>query len=304
MEQSAGHIVQLWVRLRAPIWHISAGWATLSGAIASGIFWESDIPPLTRLGIVVLTWLLADPVLGTLWELGTAPRGVWTQLWHAASDVDHSAPLILLPYTHAGSPAWRLANWLGRRSAWWRTTFWPQNGEDFVTICSLLPAALIIGALLSSIALTLVCTAVVLAWLAALWHKEIIPSMSTHPWRLTVTTAWGQFGIPWMIGCAAMGKPSWLGITLGICLTFSYVGLLRQPIWQPAVLAGQLAVLIIMLGVRQVLAIAVITILLVAQGGLLFVKRSNGDPNIQFLSGLHLFGLGIMLIASFTIGLR
>jgi hypothetical protein len=105
-----------------------------------------------------------------------------------------------------------------------------------------------------------------------------------------------------MIGCAATNKSSWLSITLGICLTFSYMGLLRQPMWQPAVLAGQLAVLAILLGVRQVLALAGITMLLIAQGGLLFTRRPNEAPNKQFLTGLHLFVLGIMLVASFTVG--
>lgn len=303
MEQSAGHIVQLWVRLRAPIWHLGAGWAALSGGIASGILWENGAPLLTRIGIILLIWLLADPVLGTLWELGATPRGVWTQLWRATNGVSHSTSLILLPYTQTGSPAWQLANWLGRRSAWWRTTFWPQNGEAFITICSLLPVALIIGALLNPAALTLVCAAVVLAWLAGWWHKGTPIPASRYSWRLTVANAWGQFGIPWMIGYAATSKPSWLGITLGICLTLSYMGLLRQPMWRPAVLAGQLAVLTIVLSVRQVLAIAGITVLLVAQGGLLSTKKPNEEPNAQFLTGLHLFVLGVMLIASFTISL-
>jgi len=302
MERSAGHIVQLWVRLRTPIWHVGAGWAALSGAIASGILWEDGAPPLTRIGTVLLIWLLADPLLGTLWELGATPRGVWTQLWRAASDADHNVPLILLPYTQTGSPAWQVANWLGRQNAWWRTTFWPQSSEAFITVSSLLPVSLLVGALLNSAALTLVCAAMVLAWLVALWHKEILPSTSSHPWRSTVASAWGQFGIPWMIGCAATNKSSWLSITLGICLTFSYMGLLRQPMWQPAVLAGQLAVLAILLGVRQVLALAGITMLLIAQGGLLFTRRPNEAPNKQFLTGLHLFVLGIMLVASFTVG--
>ncbi|MGQ9500525.1 MAG: hypothetical protein ACUVSF_05710 [Anaerolineae bacterium] len=302
MERSSGHIVQLRVRLCAPIWHIGAGWAALSGTIASGLFQEDSTPPLVRAGVVLLIWLLADPVLGTLWELGTTPHGVWTQLWHALRSADDNVPLILLPYTQTDSPAWRVANWLGRQSAWWRTGFWPQNGEAFITICSLLPVALIIGALLNPAALTLACAAVVLAWLAALWCKRASLSMSNYSWRMTAANAWGQFGIPWMIGCAASSKPSWLGIMLGMCVTFSYMGLWRQPIWQPAVLAGQLAALIIVLGMRQVLAAAGISVLLIAQARLLCVKRPDETPTTQFQTGLHLSMLVIILIASFAIG--
>lgn len=303
MEQSAGHVVQLRVRLRAPIWHLGAGWAALGGAIASGVLGERDAPLLVRVGVLLLVWLLADPVMGTLWELGTSPHGVWTQLWRAVGNRDQGAPLILLPYTQIGSPAWQLANWLGRRRVWWRTAFWPQSGEAFITICSLLPVALITGALLNPAVLTLVCVAVVLAWLATLWQGRMSIHTRHYPWRLTVASAWSQFGIPWMIGCAATGISSWLGVILGVCLTFSYMGLLRQPTWQPAVLAGPLAGLVIVLSLRQVLVAAVILVLLIAYGGLLFSRRPDEAPCAQFLSGLHLFGLGIMLIVSFTVGL-
>lgn len=163
--------------------------------------------------------------------------------------------------------------------------------------------SLLVGALLNSTVLTLVCAAMVLAWLAALWRKEIPPSMGGHPWRTTVADAWGQFGIPWMLGCAATGASSWLGIVLGICLTFSYIGSSRQPTWRPAIVAGQLAALAIMLGIRQVFAIAVISVLLTAQTGLLLAGRSNQIPNAQWLAGLHLLLLGVMLIASFAISL-
>ena len=303
MERSAGHIIQLWVRLRAPIWHVGAGWAALSGAIASGLLWENEAPLLMRISTVLLIWLLADPILGTLWELGTMSNGVWRQLWCATRGTSDNVPLILLPYTQPGSPAWRLANWLGCQSAWWRAVFWPQNGQAFITICSLFPAALIVGALLNHAIPILICAQVVLAWLAALWRRKPSSSSSDHPWRVTAAGAWGQFGIPWMIGCAASGEPRWLGILLGVCMTFSYMGLLREPIWRPGVLVGQLAAFAIVLGVRQLLALSGIAVLLVAEGGLWFTKGLNGNPNAQLLTGAHLLILGIMLIASFAVGL-
>ncbi|MCS7261691.1 MAG: hypothetical protein NZ765_13110, partial [Anaerolineae bacterium] len=201
-----------------------------------------------------------------------------------------------------GSPAWRAANWLGRWRVWWRTTFWPQNGEAFSTICGLLPVAVLLGALLTPATLTLVCAAVVLAWLVALWRKETSSSRDSHPWRLTVADAWAQFGIPWMIGCAAMGKSTWLGIALGICLTLSFMGLSRQPLWRFGVLAGQLAGFIIALGMRQMLVIAAISVLLIAQIGLLSAPKSGEAPVTQSLSGLHVLVLGVMLLSSLTVG--
>jgi len=303
MERLAGHVVQLWVRPRAPIWCVGTGWAALCGAIASGILWEDGTSWLTRIATISLIWLLADPVLGTLWELGTMPDGVWRQLWRATGSADDNLAPILLPYTQPGSPAWRLANWLGRQSAWWRAVFWPQNAEAFITICGLFPVALIVGALLNRAVPILICMQVVLAWLIALWCRELPSSKSDHPWRVRTANAWGQFGIPWMIGFAASGEPQWPGVALGICMTFSYMGLLREPIWQPGVLAGQLAAFVIVLGTRQLLALSGVAVLLIVEGGLWLAKGLNDNPDARLLTGVHLLVLGVMLIASFAVGL-
>ncbi|MCS7260909.1 MAG: hypothetical protein NZ765_09035, partial [Anaerolineae bacterium] len=87
MEQFIGHTFQLRVRLRAPLWQLGAGWAALGGVMASGSLSGNDATLLARVGTVLLVWLLADPVLGTLWELGTAPHGVWTRLWHSTGAI-------------------------------------------------------------------------------------------------------------------------------------------------------------------------------------------------------------------------
>jgi hypothetical protein len=120
---------------------------------------------------------------------------------------------------------------------------------------------------------------------------------------VTAAGAWGQFGIPWMIGCAASGESRWLGILLGVCMTFSYMGLLREPIWRPGVLAGQLAAFVIVLGTRQLLALSGVAVLLIVEGGLWLTKGLNDNPDARLLTGVHLLVLGVMLIASFAVGL-
>jgi len=298
--------VQLWVRLRAPIWHVGASWAALGGALAGGLLARGNLlhpeqdGALPRVAILLLTWLLADPLLGTLWELGATPQGIWVQLWRPVHTPE-GVPLILMPYTRPGSSAWWIAEWLGRQLAWWRADFWPQSGESFITVCSLLLAALTVGAILGSTVLVLVCGVIVLAWLTALWQKGKVPRSSL---RMTIAGAWAQFGIPWMIGCAAAGsgQTHWLAVALGACLTISYVGLLRCPASQLIVLAGQLGVLILVIGVRHLLATTVIAVLLAAQLGLLLAKGPSTDSTEAPYAEIHPFIVSVIVIAAFGVG--
>ena len=283
MDQPVGHSIQVRLFLIRPIWRIGPGWAAVGGVLASGALLAAPGHLLTLL----LVWFIADPLLGTVWDMGvggsstSAHRGVWRRLL-TEQRPGHGSALVVFPYTQPDSRGQQLAERLGRFWCWWRESFWPEAGHEFITVALGLGVALLLGAVLGPAVFVLVVFSVVLSWLAAVSPDEPPSHSPASPARAGNATWRGlaEFGIAWLIGSVALGKASPLVVALGVCYTATYLGLLRQPdrLWLAG--AGQFAVTCLLVGLRYPLAAAVTAITLVPQGGL---RARVGSPGARGL---------------------
>lgn len=274
MHQPVGRILQLRLYPIRPLWSLGAGWAAVCGGLAvAGL----SLSPESWLRLL-LAWLLVDPLLGMVWDVGVGNtlsptrRGVWRQLLCPSLPAE-AGPVRLLPYTQRNSPSHRLAGYLARRRHWWRVTFWPQAGHEFSTLVAALGVALLVGAVLSRNVLALVMLSVALSWLTALSpagdRAETSPDQPgdrqgwTGLWR-----ALGEFTIPWLIGAALLGGPSWAVAVLGGCFGITYFGFIRSVLNFRLIGASQAAAALLLTGLRHPLAAGAVAILLMPQWGL------------------------------------
>jgi len=381
LDHSAGHSTRLRVYLIRPLWSLGSGWAAVGGGLAAGGF---PLSP-TNLLTLLLVWLLADPLLGVVWDVGagnTRQRGIWSRLLGPRLP-DAAPPVGFLPYTQAGSPGYRLAHHLGRLRRWWRDTFWPEAGREFATLLAGLGLASLLGAVLGRSVLVLVLVSVLLSWLAVLSERgnttpdsarnlsenaqagrkpapgvgqvsgglssagsnfqigtknlsenaqagrppvpgvrqvsgglssagsnfEIAPKGSGgHQGLATLWRALGEFGVPWLIGAAVMGGPSWAIILLGTCYTITYFGLSGHARRFRLAGASQAASALLLAGLRHPMAAGAAAILLLPQWGLYtwaaYAARSSGDrlgASGPYLRYVQIFILLSMLIAGLAI---
>ena len=291
----------------------------MSGGLAAGGFSLSLIALLS----LILVWLLADPILGAMWDVGVGnalsseKRGIWHRL--LSPRLPDKAPLLrLLPYTQAGSPGYRLARRLGRVRRWWRETLWPEAGREFTTLIAALVLALLIGAILGRDVVALVLISVFLSWLAVLSDKRDTTgdsagdSVRRTRGRKGVVTLWhalGEFGVPWLIGATVLGGPTLAITLLGICYTITYFGLIHYARGFWLIGAGQATAALLLAGLRHPMAAGAAAILLMPQWGLhgwaVYADRVLGDQ--PAVSGLYLryvqpFVLVGMLIAALAVG--
>ena len=142
MDQPVGHIIQLRLYPIRRFWSLGSGWAAIGGSLAVAGFVLSP----EFLLYLFLVWLLADPILGAVWDLGAGHtfrlghRGIWRRLLSPRLP-DVAPPVRLLPYTQPGSPGYRLASRLGRMRLWWHDTLWPEAGQEFATLIAALGIA-------------------------------------------------------------------------------------------------------------------------------------------------------------------
>jgi hypothetical protein len=302
VDQPVGRITQLQLYPIRPIWSLGPGWAAVSGALAAGSFVLSSEILLKLL----LVWLLADPVLGTLWGLSVGDRsaseqdGIWRRLLTARLPTTVPS-LRFLPYTQPGSPGRRLAERLGRLHLWWQATFRAEVGREFAALVAALGLALLLGAVLGRNALMLVLLSIALSWLVGLSQKrdlvrDSMPQDANRPDIVTLWYALGQFGIPWLIGAVVMGRPSWAAIALGMCYTVTYFGLIQYGRKFRLIGSSQAVTALLLAGLRHPLASGATAILLIPQWGL-HVRAASGS----YLRGVQLFIILGMLIASLAI---
>ena len=276
MDQPVGRITQFRLHPIRPLWTVGPGWAAVGGALASG---GLALTPQTLLTLA-LVWLLADPVLGVVWDLGVGDTslvgkgGIWRRLFSPHLP-DVAPPLRFLPYTQPNSPGRRLAARLSRLRLWWHATFWPEAGAEFAALVAALGLALLLGVILGRSALALVLFYIVLSWLAVLSEKGYTPFHSSLQQPKSIVTLWralADFGIPWLLGALVLGKPGWVVLALGICYSITYFGLIRQAT-QPTsdfrlIGASQATAAWLLIGLRHPLAAGATAILLLPQWGL------------------------------------
>jgi hypothetical protein len=297
LDQPVGHITQLRLRPIRPLWSVGPGWAAIGGAVASGGF---ALAPQTLLSLV-LTWLLADAVLGVVWDLGGGQGGIWRALLTAR--LPDSAPALhFLPYTQPASPGRRLAERLSRWRRWWQETFSPQAGAEFAALVAALGLALLLGAILGRDALALTLLSIALSWLAALAHKS---ERATSQGVVTLWRTLGGFGIPWLLGSLVMGRPTWAVIALGSCYAITYFGLVHQAAQAAPgfrlIGASQVAAILLLAGLRYPLAAGAAAILLLPQWGLHLWAADHPTTPGALLRCIQPFVVLSLLIAAWAV---
>jgi len=312
MDQPLGHTIRLRLYPIRPLWSLGAGWAAVSGGLAA-----AGVPlSLTAWLSLLLVWLLADPVLGVVWDAGvgnTQHRGIWRRLLSPRLP-DVGLPVRSLPYTQQGSPGYRLACHLGRLRGWWRETFWPEASRDFATLVAGLALALLLGAILGRSVLALVLASLPLSWLAVLSGKGDRFGDSAQPTGegssfVALWHALGEFGVPWLIGVLVLGAPSWPVVLLGICYAVTYFGLIDYERGFRLIGAGQATAALLLAGLRHPMAAGAMAILLMPQWGLhtwaARVGRPRGDYPVahrRYLRYVQPFVILSMLIAGLAVG--
>lgn len=274
MDQPVGHIIQLRLYPIRRFWSLGSGWAAIGGSLAVAGF---ALSPQFLL-YLFLVWLLADPILGAVWDLGAGHtshlghRGIWRRLLSPRLP-DVAPPVRLLPYTQPSSPGGRLAERLGQLRLWWRDTFWPEAGREFATLIATLGLALLLGAFLGRDVLVLVLLSIALSWLAGLSLGKGSPTGVTQPVTgyeggVALWHALGEFCIPWLIGAVVLGGPPWTVVVLGVCYSIAYFGLLRFTHGFRLIGISQATAALLLAGLRHPLAAAATVILLMPQWGL------------------------------------
>jgi hypothetical protein len=303
LDQPVGHSIQVRLFVIRPMWRIGPGWAAVGGVLASGALLSAPGHLLTLL----LVWFIADPVLGTVWDMGaggssaSAHRGVWRRLL-TDQRPGHGPALVVFPYTQPDSRGQRFAERLGRFRCWWQESFWPEAGHEFITVALGMGLALLLSAVVGPAVLVLVIFSVALSWVAAFSQDEAPAHSPSSPAGAGNATWRGlaEFGVAWLIGSVALGQASPVVIALGVCYTATYLGLMRQPdrFWLAG--AGQFAVTCLLVGLRHPLAASVTAITLVPQWGL---RARAGSPGARgpYLRALQPFILVSMMAATLVI---
>jgi hypothetical protein len=292
MHRPATHSVQLWLRPWRPIWYVGAGWAVVGGGLASG----AQFLPLGRALFLVLAWFLVDPLLGTVWDLGACPDGLWGQLRRVTTPGGVS-PVVVLPYTRRYSPAWSLGERIGHRGVRWHNLFSSDTGQAFVALTGALATAIVLGAALGPATLMLVVLSALLSWLSARLHGHSTPDFRSG---LAALHALGEFGIPWLIGCLLVGSLLWPAVILGACLTIAYTGVLQDPVRFRLVGGGQLAAVCLLVGLRQPLAATAAGVFLIAQWGLHSATHRQ-HPSELCVRAVQPFILASLLVAALAV---
>jgi hypothetical protein len=156
---------------------------------------------------------------------------------------------------------------------WWRDILWPDAGREFATVVAVIGLALLLGAVLGRNVLGLVLFSIALSWLAVLSQKRGADRNSAErtTGRKGFEPFWhalGEFGVPWLIGIAVLGSPSWAAIVLGVCYTITYFGLIYDAKSFRLIGTSQIAAALLLAGLRHPLTAGAMAILLTPQWGL------------------------------------
>jgi len=179
---------------------LGPGWAVLAGGLAAnGLALATDL--LLKLGLL---WLLADPLLGTVWELLTQ-RAVWLRLKRPQPPpAVHLKPV--LPYLSKDSAGYRLL-------VFWTHVSTLPNGEGY---------SLFIAVLLALFMASLLGWVVVLYALISLFLAILIREREGgFFWR-----SMALFLLPYLMGLFVMNRIGLYAILFGGAYWCVYFGLL------------------------------------------------------------------------------
>lgn len=290
MSRPFGHTISFTLSLARPWLSLGPGWAALAGALSTG---HREASLVTLLQLVSL-WLLVDPLLGTLWD-----QLVQQGLWRRVAQAQLPPPALSgfsLPYAQSGSLAGRLVILLRRYQVWWQERYWPERGDDFVAAGLSLILALLLSLFLGSTIFWLTVLSIGLIFWAGQRPADLsAPDGGRWPTLI-------QFFLPWLMGCLLWSTLNPLSLALSICLSSVYLGGLRMlgnhQSADRLFFLGQLAALLLLLGLRLLPGTAILSVLLVAQW---LVKAKYNQP-VDLLPRLQPYLVLGVLVVGLSIG--
>jgi hypothetical protein len=290
MRQPFGSIFQLTL---APVrsWlSLGPGWAVLAGAWSTGAIEIRSTALLQLLAV----WVLADSLLGMLWE-SAVQQGGWR---HLIPDQLPAAPRqgFYLPYAQPGSVAGRWVVSVRRYGLWWREYFWPEQMNQLIACGLGAGLALLIGFSFGSTLFWLTMLALALIVLAGLTQIDL---SAIEGGRLQSIV---QFLLPWVMGAMLRSTLTPLSLILAVCYWVTYLGGLRMLgghhradilFW-----LGQIAAIVLLLALHHLPGAAILTVLFVAQQ---LIKTKFNQPSV-FLAKAQPYLVLSLLVAGWSLG--
>lgn len=230
---------------------LGPGWAVLASFLVAGVlrfepdFWAFNAAGLMKL---LLLWLLADPVVGTIWQI-VVEQGFWREFQQALRQ-SRPASLPLLPYTHPHTTAYRASVWL----ATWRSL----TGNGRQTMMILPVAALGLAAVLGRAAIFYVIVSLLLAG----WLGRELPAADLPRRRFWASVA--MFLLPYLTGLAVFGAVAKAPALVGVCYWLVHLGILRLDAGREAgnrlVVVGQAVAAILLLALLKPVAAVIVAL--------------------------------------------
>jgi len=287
------HAIIIHISARRRWFALGPGWAVVAAALTAALQYtplaggETSRMWLLQVGLL---WLLADPILGTIWHV-LIDQDMLRQLRRLAwqsNVVEEPA----LPYVTRQSPAYRLLLW--------RAALRSQVGSGWQTLLILSVAALALAGWLNRWALAWVAVSLVLA----LWLGQ---HNSQRGHRQQIAQSVGMYLLPYLAGVVVFHSISLGSVLLGVSYWIVYLGCLR--LWAGQIrgasllVFGQAAAALLLLALVKPLA-AVTVILSIVFALLLRNDAEQHSPARweQWASAVQPFLLASLLISAGAMG--
>ncbi len=290
MPRPLGHTLNFSLSFSRSWLSLGPGWAALAGALSTGY---ADFDGLFLLRLLSL-WLLADPILGTLWDLS-----VRQGLWRRMSQAQLPPPPVhgfYLPYAQPGSMAGRFVLQWRRYQSWWQTTYWPEFGDRVISFGLALILALLIGFFLNPTIFGLTLLAIGLTLLAGQSPPDLA---AAEGGRLQSV---GQLLLPWLMGLFLGATLTLPGLALAVCYWGTYLGGLRMlghhHRAQILFFLGQIGAMLLLLALRLLPGAVILSAMFVSQQ---LIKTKFSHP-ADFLQKAQLYLVIGLLAAGLSLG--
>lgn len=221
---------------------LGPGWAVVASVLAVGglvfetNFWQVNGGWLLN---VVLFWLLADPILGTLWHFSVTK----TTTQKDRPKIVKQKFNFVLPYSHKDSGAYHFSAFITKLS----------RSPETIIFLLLSGMAFTIAFILGKWAILYV----VVFGLSLLWFSQNKKSVYYPVWQSLVT-----FLFPYLIGLMLMSGWQLPQILLGLGYWFVYVGSLRllasQVNGNKQIIAGQGAISLLLFALNKPVAATIV----------------------------------------------
>jgi hypothetical protein len=278
--------------LSQPLWGGMGVLAVFCGALASNqIQWNGE-------GILTLLLVLLLSGLG------------WGSIWNLAVGVDwfpslaeHWPPvrqvsLPSLPYTLPGSPGGRLARWLGQLVGWWRESFAATHRLALTGLMSAVVVTAVLSLILPDRIRFLNAAVVALVGIGGAQRLR-----GTSP---LAALALLQVGLGWLAGHLAFAEMNVVSWVVALSFTLAVLGVLRVGEGLPGGLwllnGGQIAIVILLVALKQPLAGGVVGMFLLGQIALQpSLHLDDGAVCTVFCRRSWPWLMGAMLVAALVI---